>query len=119
TCKAAWPHFREQQYGRIVMTSSPSGLYGNFGQANYSSGKDRINTTAANASSTAVELYHSQTWPALAGKDAGGGGRQVQHPGEHHHPRGRLSTHRGPPAAGPARPLCSSLRRPAGRSARP
>ncbi len=36
---AAWPHLREQDYGRIVFTSSASGLYGNFGQANYSMAK--------------------------------------------------------------------------------
>ena len=30
---------REQNYGRIVMTTSPSGLYGNFGQANYGAAK--------------------------------------------------------------------------------
>jgi NAD(P)-dependent dehydrogenase (short-subunit alcohol dehydrogenase family) len=36
---AAWPHLREQAYGRVVMTSSPAGLFGNFGQANYSSAK--------------------------------------------------------------------------------
>ena len=36
---AAWPHLREQSYGRVVMTSSPAGLFGNFGQANYSSAK--------------------------------------------------------------------------------
>ncbi|GAA3198305.1 SDR family oxidoreductase [Actinocorallia longicatena] len=36
---AAWPILREQGYGRIVNTSSPSGLFGNFGQANYSSAK--------------------------------------------------------------------------------
>lgn len=36
---AAWPHLREQGYGRIVMTSSPAGLFGNFGQANYSAAK--------------------------------------------------------------------------------
>lgn len=39
TTRAAWEHFKEQNYGRIVMTSSPSGIYGNFGQANYSSAK--------------------------------------------------------------------------------
>ena len=33
--RAAWPLFRSQSYGRIVVTSSASGLYGNFGQANY------------------------------------------------------------------------------------
>jgi NAD(P)-dependent dehydrogenase (short-subunit alcohol dehydrogenase family) len=37
--KAVWPIMREQQYGRIVMTTSSSGLYGNFGQANYSAAK--------------------------------------------------------------------------------
>jgi NAD(P)-dependent dehydrogenase (short-subunit alcohol dehydrogenase family) len=33
--KAVWEQMREQQYGRIVMTSSSSGIYGNFGQTNY------------------------------------------------------------------------------------
>ncbi len=37
--KAAWPHMTEQRYGRIVMTTSSSGLYGNFGQANYGAAK--------------------------------------------------------------------------------
>jgi NAD(P)-dependent dehydrogenase (short-subunit alcohol dehydrogenase family) len=37
--KAAWPIMQQQQYGRIVMTSSNSGLYGNFGQANYAGAK--------------------------------------------------------------------------------
>lgn len=36
---AAWPFLRDQQYGRIIMTSSSSGIYGNFGQANYGSAK--------------------------------------------------------------------------------
>ena len=33
-CKAVWPHMVAQDYGRIVMTTSSTGLYGNFGQAN-------------------------------------------------------------------------------------
>ncbi|SCU94825.1 LADA_0G11584g1_1 [Lachancea dasiensis] len=37
--KAAWPHFRRQNFGRIINTCSPAGLYGNFGQANYSAAK--------------------------------------------------------------------------------
>jgi NADP-dependent 3-hydroxy acid dehydrogenase YdfG len=37
TTQAAWPHFRKQNYGRVIVTSSNSGLYGNFGQANYRS----------------------------------------------------------------------------------
>src|SRR6266566_5068121 len=36
---AAWPHLRAQEYGRVVMTSSPAGLFGSFGQANYASAK--------------------------------------------------------------------------------
>ena len=38
-CKAAWPHMQAQNYGRIVMTTSSSGLYGNFGQSNYGAAK--------------------------------------------------------------------------------
>jgi NAD(P)-dependent dehydrogenase (short-subunit alcohol dehydrogenase family) len=37
--KAVWPIMIEQNYGRIVMATSPSGLYGNFGQANYGAAK--------------------------------------------------------------------------------
>lgn len=37
--RAAWPHLREQNYGRIVVATSTSGLYGNFGQANYGAAK--------------------------------------------------------------------------------
>lgn len=36
---ACWPHMRAANYGRIVMTSSSSGLYGNFGQSNYGAAK--------------------------------------------------------------------------------
>jgi len=37
--KAVWALMQEQHYGRIVMTTSSSGLYGNFGQANYGAAK--------------------------------------------------------------------------------
>jgi len=37
--KAVWEHMRSRNYGRIVMTTSSSGLYGNFGQANYGAAK--------------------------------------------------------------------------------
>ena len=37
--KAAWDIMRDQQYGRVIFTSSSSGLYGNFGQSNYSAAK--------------------------------------------------------------------------------
>lgn len=39
TTRAAWPIFKKQKYGRIIMTTSNSGIYGNFGQANYSAAK--------------------------------------------------------------------------------
>lgn len=37
--KAAWPHFRKQKYGRIINTASAAGLFGSFGQCNYSAAK--------------------------------------------------------------------------------
>jgi len=37
--KAVWGLMREQQYGRVMFTSSSTGLYGNFGQANYAAAK--------------------------------------------------------------------------------
>src|ERR1700741_340870 len=37
--RAAFPHFREQSYGRVVVATSTSGLFGNFGPANYSAAK--------------------------------------------------------------------------------
>jgi NAD(P)-dependent dehydrogenase (short-subunit alcohol dehydrogenase family) len=38
-CKAVWPIMQQQKYGRILMTTSSSGLYGNFGQTNYGAAK--------------------------------------------------------------------------------
>jgi NAD(P)-dependent dehydrogenase (short-subunit alcohol dehydrogenase family) len=37
--RAAWPHLRDNNYGRVINTTSGSGLYGNFGQSNYSAAK--------------------------------------------------------------------------------
>lgn len=36
---AVWPHMKERGFGRIVNTTSPAGLFGNFGQANYAAAK--------------------------------------------------------------------------------
>jgi NAD(P)-dependent dehydrogenase (short-subunit alcohol dehydrogenase family) len=36
---AAWPHMREQSYGRVISTASGAGIFGNFGQANYGAAK--------------------------------------------------------------------------------
>lgn len=41
--RAAWAYMRDQGYGRIVMTSSAAGIYGNFGQANYAMAKLGLN----------------------------------------------------------------------------
>ncbi|KXP04867.1 SDR family NAD(P)-dependent oxidoreductase [Tsukamurella tyrosinosolvens] len=40
--KAVWGHMIEQGYGRILMTTSASGIYGNFGQANYGAAKSAL-----------------------------------------------------------------------------
>ena len=37
--RAAWPIMRDKRYGRVIMTTSAAGIYGNFGQANYSAAK--------------------------------------------------------------------------------
>jgi 3-hydroxyacyl-CoA dehydrogenase/3a,7a,12a-trihydroxy-5b-cholest-24-enoyl-CoA hydratase len=38
-CHAAWPIMRDQKFGRIILTASAAGIYGNFGQANYAMAK--------------------------------------------------------------------------------
>jgi NAD(P)-dependent dehydrogenase (short-subunit alcohol dehydrogenase family) len=40
--RAAWPHFREQRHGRVVVATSTSGIYGNFGQSNYGAAKSGL-----------------------------------------------------------------------------
>ncbi|XP_015116710.1 peroxisomal multifunctional enzyme type 2 [Diachasma alloeum] len=59
TTRAAWPHFRRQKYGRVIFTSSNSGMYGNFGQPNYSAAKMALvglsNTLAIEGSSANIK----------------------------------------------------------------
>jgi len=66
--KAAWNAMREQSYGRIIMTTSAAGLYGNFGQANYSSAKLALvafaNTLAKEGASKNI---HVNTVAPMAG----------------------------------------------------
>ncbi|KAJ2552662.1 hypothetical protein EV175_003229 [Coemansia sp. RSA 1933] len=40
--QAAWPIMRAQKFGRIIMTASAAGIYGNFGQANYAAAKQAL-----------------------------------------------------------------------------
>ena len=94
--KAVWELMREQAYGRILMTASSTGLYGNFGQANYGAAKLGL---AGFAKTLALE------------------GARIQYPGQHDRAdrgdaddRGHLPARiaRSLPArAGRARPRCS------------
>ena len=58
--KAVWPHFREQGFGRIVMASSTSGLFGNHGQANYGAMKaglvGLLNTLAIEGARSGIQV---------------------------------------------------------------
>lgn len=58
--KECWPIMKAQKYGRILMTSSTSGLLGNFGQANYSAAKMGLlglsNTLAIEGSSSNINV---------------------------------------------------------------
>ena len=58
--KAVWPHFREQGFGRIVMASSTSGLFGNYGQANYGAMKaglvGLLNTLSIEGSRSGIQI---------------------------------------------------------------
>lgn len=44
--RAAWPHFVRQGYGRVVNTTSVTGIYGQFGQANYAAAVSVLPTVA-------------------------------------------------------------------------
>ena len=65
--KAAWPYFLKQKYGRVVNTTSTSGIYGNFGQSNYAAAVSLtpfLNTNIANKSRNAAFLVFPE--PSLA-----------------------------------------------------
>ena len=58
--KAAWPYFLKQKYGRIVNTTSTSGIYGNFGQANYAAAVSVVCPIEIELELTPSETRH--TW---------------------------------------------------------
>jgi len=59
-CKAVWDGMRERNFGRIVLTTSSSGMYGNFGQANYGAAKSGMiglmNVLAAEGRKTDIRV---------------------------------------------------------------
>nr|AZL94228.1 hydroxysteroid 17-beta dehydrogenase 4 [Cardiosporidium cionae] len=66
--KAAWPRMQAQGYGRIINVSSAAGLYGNFGQANYSTAKaSLIGFTKSLAVEGAKRSIHVNCIAPLAG----------------------------------------------------
>ena len=110
-CKAVWDGMRERNYGRIVVTTSSSGLYGNFGQANYGAAKAgmiglmnvlaeegrknniRVNTISPTAATRMTEeLLPPQALALMQpGSDDAGGGVPAQRgrADPHHHGRRR------------------------------
>ena len=86
----AFQVMRENGYGRIIMTTSAAGLYGNFGQTNYSAAK--------------MGLVGFMNTLKLEG-------RQVQHQGQHHRAHRRLPPDGRRPAAGHLREDETGIRR--------
>ena len=66
--KAVWNGMRERNYGRIVFTSSASGIYGNFGQANYGAAKAAMIGLDERAASRRLQTRYPRQY---AGSDRG------------------------------------------------
>lgn len=79
--KAAWPYFLKQKYGRIVNTTSTSGIYGNFGQANYAAAVSFLSISDAGVWRLicCIETWHTRLLSRPCPRR-----RQVQHLRQHH-----------------------------------
>src|SRR5216683_844951 len=95
-CKAVWNGMRERNYGRIVLTTSSSGLYGNFGQANYGAAKSgmiglmNVLADGGHAHDGRVAAAPGAGIDEARGDHAGGGiSPERGRADPHHHGRGR------------------------------
>lgn len=79
--KAAWPYMLKQKYGRIINTTSTSGIYGNFGQANYSAAVS-LRLALACRLFRATNLSSEMRYPWFLAR-SGSRGCQVQHLRQH------------------------------------
>lgn len=66
--RAAWPHFRKQNFGRVINTSSTAGVYGNFGQVNYGTAKMGLHgfTRTLHKEGTSKNIYTNSIVPMAA-----------------------------------------------------
>ena len=78
--KAVWEIMREQRHGRIVMTTSSSGLYGNFGQANYGAAKMALVGLMQTLAHRGREIRHPRQLPGAHGGHADDPRRAVRRP---------------------------------------
>src|SRR5271154_4817524 len=62
--KAAWPYFLKQKYGRVINTTSTSGIYGNFGQANYAAAVSWTASVPHTGTNEALETRNPGLFPS-------------------------------------------------------
>lgn len=79
--KAAWPYFLKQKYGRVINTTSTSGIYGNFGQANYAAA---VRVSASPYAQRYLTDRHAEMRYLGLLSRTGSRGLQVQHLRQHY-----------------------------------
>lgn len=80
--KAVWPYFVRQRHGVIVNTTSTSGIYGNFGQANYSTAVRRAPFTLITYPAITDHVIEARYLRSVGGDCSNGAGLQYQ--GQYH-----------------------------------